>query len=314
MSEARLEFEARFDVPEKRLGRGNSPLHRNRNSMHSERQPRDGARSTNERVSEAVVASSEFARNSRESVIDCSQSPSLRPWTPGEAPAYEMKFLLSETLARDVEARLAPSLTIDPHANSELDRSYLITTVYCETPELDVLNGRGIHQRRKYRLRRYDDSNMVYLERKIKRGERVRKNRSVVAADELTRLAGFETASEWPGDWFHRQLIRRRLSPVCCVSYLRRAWIGAVESGPVRLTFDRAIRGVALHEWLPRVTEPSRLLLEDQVVCEFKFRGSLPALFKATIHDLQLVPRGVSKFRHCLRALGIGHSSEVVDA
>lgn len=249
----------------------------------------------------------------RADVVRQAVSPSLRPFTSGDAPAYELKFLLDERQARDVEALLAPHVVLDPHHDPALGNAYRITTVYCDTPEFDVFQGIGHHRRRKYRARCYGSDQQVYLERKCKQGERVRKRRTAIPLNELPRLfqSQVRERGEWSGDWFHRQLIRRRLSPICCVQYLRTAYAGSADEGPIRLTFDRGVRGVPTAGWAPEMSGETSGLLTDRVVCEFKFRGALPTLFKSAIHALQLTPGGVSKYRHCMlavRDMGEGRS------
>lgn len=241
-------------------------------------------------------------------------SPSLRPWGPGEVPAFEMKFLLEEGQAAPIEALLAHRLTLDPHSNPGLGNAYRITTLYCETPDFDVFHGIGIHRRRKYRLRSYGSEPTVFLERKAKRGERVRKRRSAVDPLELGQLSGFQQAEEWTGAWFHRQLVRRRLSPICCITYLRTAYVGFTDEGPLRLTFDRQIHGTASSGWSPAMPREGRQLLADKVVCEFKFRGALPTLFRSAIETLRLTPCGVSKYRRCIEAEGVAGARSRRDA
>lgn len=242
------------------------------------------------------------------------QSPALARWTLGTPPAYEMKFLLAEHQAREVEAALRGRLALDPNCDPSLDNAYRVTTVYSDTPAHDVYYRVGQHRRRRFRLRRYGDEQRAYVERKTRHGERVWKRRSIVEQGELPLLSGFSTPADWPGHWFHRQLLRRDLRPVCCVQYVRRALVGADSEGALRLTFDRQVRGAALSDWdLVPAADPLPLL-EDRVICEFKFRGKLPAVFKAVIHDLQLAPAGVSKFRHCLNANGLIENGRAGDA
>jgi hypothetical protein len=231
-------------------------------------------------------------------------SPSLWPSIRGEPPAFEMKFLLDEARARDVERNLATRLSRDPHSERELDNAYRVTTVYCDTPDLDVFHRVGSHRRRKYRARRYGIEPRVYLERKTKQGERVRKLRTVIDGSEMESLSSFSHNDIWPGHWFHNQLLFRRLEPVCCVQYLRRAYVGVDDDGPLRLTFDRDVCSTRVNDWT--MTSPGEGLpaLTDLVVCEFKFRGALPALFKSVIQALALEPVGVSKYRHCFRTVG----------
>ncbi len=231
-------------------------------------------------------------------------SPSLRPWILGDSPAFEMKFLLDEVQARAVESRIATRLSPDPHSDLSLGHAYRVSTIYCDTPAFDVFHRVGRHRRRKYRLRRYGSEPQVFLERKTKRGERVRKRRSTIDYAELPALSQFSTDPAWPGHWFHQQLLQPRLEPVCAVQYLRTAFVGSGDEGPLRLTFDRDLRTCLVKDWaLPPISDGIPVLA-GRVVCEFKFRGSLPALFKSVIQELALEPTGVSKYRHSFLAAG----------
>jgi hypothetical protein len=240
-------------------------------------------------------------------------SPSLQPFSPGHA-AYEMKFLLDAEQALQVERLLEGRLAIDPHARPDLGNAYQITTLYCDTPAWEVFHRVGSHRRRKYRLRRYGAEPSVHLERKIKRGERVRKRRSVVSENELSRLSQLESPADWPGAWFHRRLLRQRLWPVCCLTYRRIAYVGESAEGPLRVTFDRGLRGAVVNDWNCAIPHDALPLFADRVICEFKFRGALPGLCKSVIRQLQLSPCGVSKFRQCLRAAGVVPERSVPDA
>lgn len=215
-----------------------------------------------------------------------------------------MKFLLDEAVARDVERQLARRMVLDPHGDSALDHAYRIATVYCDTPGLDVYHRRGSLRQRKYRMRRYGTESQVFLERKTKQGERVRKRRVAVEARDLPALASFPTDPEWPGNWFHRQIVMRKMVPVCGVAYVRTAYFGAVDEGPIRLTFDRDVRAALVSEWEPSAIIEGAPVLEGRVVCEFKFRGALPTLFKNVIRELALAPGGVSKYRRGFQLAG----------
>ncbi|MGE5192264.1 MAG: polyphosphate polymerase domain-containing protein [Deltaproteobacteria bacterium] len=222
-----------------------------------------------------------------------------------------MKFLLDEARARDVETRLAARLTPDPHADPALDNAYRITTIYCDTSGFEVFHRLGPHRRRKYRLRRYGSESLVFLERKTRQAERVRKRRTMVDDRDLPALSAFSTDSGWPGHWFHQQLLRRRLEPVCAVRYLRTAYVGTEDEGPLRLTFDRDLRTCLARDWALPPAACGISVLTGQVVCEFKFRGALPALFKGVIRELALEPTGVSKYREGFRAAGGGSNGSL---
>src|SRR5438093_147544 len=136
---------------------------------------------------------------------DAVQSPGLGA---GRAlgPAFELKFQLPAAEAHVIEVWARQNLTPDPHGQHG---TYRITSVYCDTPQLDVFHRSPGYRRRKYRLRRYGDSPDVYLERKTRRGDRVKKKRAAVPAEELSLLAAADAPPEWAGGWFLRRLGKR---------------------------------------------------------------------------------------------------------
>jgi hypothetical protein len=89
------------------------------------------------------------------------------------------------------------------------------------------------------------------------------------------------------------------------IEYRRVAYFGRNEEGPLRLTFDRQIRGGAMPHWSFDAPAQQHDLLSGFVVCEFKFRDRLPTVFKNVMHEMQLTPQGVSKYRRCLEACGV---------
>lgn len=227
------------------------------------------------------------------------QSPSLRGRSG--AAACELKFVLDEPVAAVVERRLRDVLTLDPHCDPAAG-GYRLTSLYCDTPQWDVYHRHGRHGLCKFRLRRYGDAPQVFLERKSKQGGHVRKRRTTIALDHLPALTNEVADRDWSGAWYQGQLRRNQLRPVCQISYQRQAYFGFDSEGPLRLTFDRQIVGGLTSDWSFAAPLARRTLLEQGVVCEFKFQGVLPSLFKSVIHDLQLVPRGLSKYRTCIAA------------
>jgi hypothetical protein len=216
-----------------------------------------------------------------------------------------MKFLISEEAAQAVSERVRGPMALDPHGDPALGGAYRTTTLYCDTPALDVYRRIGAHKRRKYRLRRYGDEPRIYLELKAKWDERVEKRRSEVPRVEVERLEREELPADWAGFWFHRRLRARQLRPVCQVSYERVAFMGGDVSVPLRLTLDRRLRCLPAGGWLPGVWEDGQQYLTGGVILEFKFRMFLPVLFKELIWEMGLVPSTVSKYRRGVQTLGL---------
>jgi len=141
--------------------------------------------------------------------------------------AYETKFAIAPALAEEIKKWAQANLAPDPNASDSSDGGYKITSLYFDTANFDVFHRRGSFGRSKYRIRRYGESETVFLERKLKNRGLVSKWRTPVALDELERLG--ETAAEqpWNGDWYQRRIQARRLNPVCQISYQRTAHVEA---------------------------------------------------------------------------------------
>ena len=222
----------------------------------------------------------------------------------GEKPAFEIKFLLAESQAREVERLLQPRMDLDPNADPGLGNAYRITSVYFDTVDFDVYHRGDGFRSRKYRLRRYGASPSVFLERKSKSAQQVKKLRTAIDLDSLDHLSS-SNGDDWPGAWFARQVGERKLRPVCRVSYQRVAYAAAGVDGPIRLTFDRAAHGAAATSPAPEMVHNGCPLLTDEVIVEFKFLAGMPVLFKEVIERLKLTPRAGSKYRRCVDAVGL---------
>lgn len=244
-----------------------------------------------------------------------SVSPALRETARSASQAaFEIKFVLTAEQAETLEQRLAPRMTLDPYADITRGDTYAITSLYTDTPTFDAYHRRGRLKSTKFRVRRYDVSNTLFVEQKTKRQQLVRKQRSSLTAGELSQLLHDQPISEWKPDWFRHELQRRQLQPVCRVSYERKAFFASSETGPARLTFDRNLRGAAIQSWAFSGDAECVPFASDVVVCEFKFLVSMPALFRGAVEDLQLVPGSFSKYRRCVDLLGLLPRQEARDA
>jgi VTC domain len=224
---------------------------------------------------------------------------------PTLEPPFEMKFLVTEARAAQVAAWAAEHLEPDPHAGDSRDDGYRVTSLYLDTPALDVYHRRGSFGRAKYRVRRYDSAPWLFLERKCKVKGRVRKRRTRVGDKELALLGPTAPPGGWPGCWFGRRVALRGLAPTCLVSYERVACVGSGPHGPIRLTIDRDFLcrpGTAIG--VPELSA-GHVLFAGQGVVELKFRVAMPALFKRLLRDLELTPARASKYRAAVAACGL---------
>lgn len=225
---------------------------------------------------------------------------------PSEPPAYELKFLIDENQAQDVIAWARQNLRCDPHADPSLGDAYQIFSLYFDTPALDTFHRRRPFRRSKYRLRRYGSEAVFYLERKRKAGDRVQKERTQIRGVDLALRQDTNVLLRWPDLWFPRQFQARDLKPLCQVNYERAAYVGGGTDDPIRLTLDRHLRcAPATEGTLQEVSNPRRLLPYQRIL-ELKYRRRLPALFKRAMHELNLDPTPVSKYRLSVEAWNLG--------
>jgi len=218
--------------------------------------------------------------------------------------AREIKFLVDPDLGERIRAWQRAHLEPDPMGTGPQKDEYATTSLYFDTAKYDVYYGRGSFGRAKFRVRRYGNEEVIFLERKFRTDRLLAKRRTTVELDDLQRLEPTETDPTWKGYWFHRRLIARGLRPVLQFSYDRTARLGTSETGPVRLTVDQNFRALPMPDraFIIGVGLP---VLEDKNIVEIKYRIALPQIFKQFLEEHGLKIGKVSKYRVGLGALGL---------
>jgi len=248
-----------------------------------------------------------------EGVDPCNSSgPMPRLVSPGlvsqeeAGQAFEMKYRLTHDQAAWFEAWAREHLSVDQYGEQG---RYRVQSLCFDTPSLDVFQRTKGYRRSKFRVRRYEESAHVFLERKSKRGSEVRKVRSEMPIEEIAQLATTDAIpAEWHAGWFVRKLSRRRLRPTCMVAYARTAFFGISESSPVRLTIDRNVIGAPCDQWdLPPLLR-GESLCEGSALLELKFHVRMPALLQDIVPKLPTHPSKFSKYRQCVEACGLNLS------
>jgi len=239
--------------------------------------------------------------------ISSAMSPSLLTGY-SQAP-HEIKFLLPRPLAVHVRAWAREFMQADANAVAALDHAYQVQSLYLDTAKFDVFHRRGSYGRGKYRIRQYLPAGIVFLERKLKTKGTVRKRRTPTEIPDLQQLTGVVMPT-WPGYWYQRRLLVRRLQPVCLISYVRHAFMTISEGSPIRLTLDEHIQASLASQFHFQNTSESIKLLEDKTILELKYAGEAPVLFKRLIDEFGIAAEAVSKYRLALPALGVIHTTE----
>ena len=225
---------------------------------------------------------------------------------------FELKYLLPEPVAQALEARLAPSLTLDRFSAGQPRGEYPIASLYLDSPDLrlyrESMEGRAT--RFKLRVRAYDDApaSPCFLEVKRRINAVVTKTRARIERDELREAltpAGPPSGrAPAPADDRRRfQFCHNAIAagPVILVRYMRRAYEDD-SPGRLRVTFDRDLRQAICREPEIRVAGPryERVPLGG-VVLEIKFAGGFPPWLARLVRSFSLGARSVSKYTICLR-------------
>jgi hypothetical protein len=218
--------------------------------------------------------------------------------------ASEIKFLVDPDTAGNIRSWARQMLRADPHGSGYFGDEYRTTSLYFDTKDFAVFRQRGSYGRSKYRIRRYDEGDSAFLERKMRTRRVLSKRRTPVHCQDLSRLADSHEDRKWAGAWFQERLRIRRFSPTIQISYRRTARISETELGTIRLTVDEDLRA------LPAAGLLFRPACGDHVnrnlaIVEFKFRVAMPSIFKRLVEQFAIEPQRVSKYRMAASALGI---------
>jgi len=221
--------------------------------------------------------------------------------------AVEVKFVLDAGLGARIRDWSRTHLQADPHGAGPFGDEYHTSSLYFDTPDLDVFQRHGSFGRAKYRIRRYSNADFAFLERKLRKPGIVAKRRTRVPLSVLDRLETADPGADWPGAWFHARLAVRGLKPVCCVSYQRMARTvspTSISDGLSRLTLDDALSAAPAGDI--RFDEPrsGEDILAGQLILELKYRVSPPAIFRRLVEEFALTTATASKYRLGMRALG----------
>jgi len=216
--------------------------------------------------------------------------------------ANEVKFEVSREKAAGILAWAGVHLVEDVNSRSH-QAGYLINSLYLDTPDFGVYHKAKGCRVSKFRVRRYGDSEKIFLEQKRKKGCRVTKRR--VAADEelLQNLCPCDLAPEAPQRWFCEAVDKLQLRPVSLVSYHRLAFNGVVNDETLRLTLDQDIVASPCSEWKVQQVIKGYDVHPDGLILELKFPDALPIAFRELLEEFRLVEAGFSKYRSACESL-----------
>jgi hypothetical protein len=216
--------------------------------------------------------------------------------------AFEVRFVIDPALGERLRDWTRAHLTADPHGSGPAGDEYAISSLYFETPDYDVFRRQGSFGRSKYRIRRYNEGDVVFLERKLRTSTLLTKRRARIAPGDLARLSAPGPSPRWSGTWFHRRIAVRRLRPVCQVTCQRTARVGVGEHGPFRVTFDQQVSVLPVSQ-VAFAAAPGTPLLRRGFILELKYRVTPPPLMTQLVEEFAFSPKRVSKYRLGVLAL-----------
>lgn len=215
----------------------------------------------------------------------------------------EQKFLISPIQYHALRQRLRPYLRPDEHAGPAGE--YRITSLYFDDAADSALYAKlaGMPDREKVRVRIYGDrDDLIMLEKKIKRGDGVRKERVQISRALYEALCtGNHRALRYAGhpllDDVAWHMANRLLRPKVIVDYVREAYVHPL--GNVRITFDKDLRtgltNVDLFRKAPYVPAP----LDGMTILEVKYDAFLPRPVQDLLQTDSLTRQSASKYVLC---------------
>ena len=222
---------------------------------------------------------------------------------PRTGPRLERKRLIDPRQVSDLISFLESRYHPDPHASDPEDPKILIDTLYLDTPGYASIPGGNGIQLPKHRLRRYDGEGDIWIEEKLRRGDRVWKRRIPIPEIDLDPvLVGGEPLSGF-AEGFRTRFRVLDLKPTLWVTYQRRAFVGAEGE---RITIDESARaaiadvnGNGFSPTVPAVDISTEAILE--------LKGPLEVEKQLDLIDEKVVARGrrFSKYRRGLDLLGL---------
>ena len=199
--------------------------------------------------------------------------------------------------------RLHAAMKPDAHAGA--DGSYLVRSLYFDTPEDNALREKidGVSNREKFRIRSYNaDPSFIQLEKKHKRNGYGNKQHASLRYEETQRilegdLRWMPTSGRALVIELYSKMKAQRLQPKTIVEYTREAFVCA--AGNVRVTLDYDIRtGLSGTDFL----NPNCMTIpagEPVYLLEVKWDAFLPSAIRNAVQLQGRRSTAFSKYQSC---------------
>ena len=243
-------------------------------------------------------------RNAMQYAVDADRKPAVG--------RHEFKYLIRSEMCDDITAFVSPFLELDKYSQSRPQDAYTVRSIYYDSPAFRCYyeKANGEKNRRKYRVRTYNDAAATFLECKQRKGSTYTKPKVRLQDDDIVALAerrGIDTSLPDPAGVLGQLLIsmdRWEYQPTALVVYDRIAYVYPGQQDMIRVTLDRNLRGRVFAP-LAEIHDEEELspLLFGWTILEVKFSGIVPRFLHQLVTKFALERQACSKYGVCISQL-----------
>jgi hypothetical protein len=249
--------------------------------------------------------------------VDLKTSPSARPHIALHkmlAKRYELKYRISESMARRIKGYISAFLEPDPYTRRWPDGQYSICSLYLDSGRFDLYRETELDKcnRFKLRIRGYDDepNSPIFFEIKRKLNGIIYKSRAKAGKDQIAKIlkGHFLPSQATEAD---RTALRQFVHythcmcarPIVLIRYKREAYEGKIDT-KARVTFDRQLSYLSTDTPVFKMNGYGwKKMPIDFVVLEIKFTDFFPAWLVDMTRMLNLNRESMSKYGNSVRQM-----------
>ena len=212
----------------------------------------------------------------------------------------EIKFFINLGEYELLKSKISKIMNLDPNSNK--DGYYTVTSHYFDNINRDSIFEKqsGVIDRKKYRVRTYNKSRKLKLERKVKRNNFIQKKSSYLKIenyyDLLKKDFNFLDLNNNNEKLFFSELKSELYNPDIVTEYKREAFVSNINN--IRITFDSNLRTYINHN--NDIFSNNYLTLDvieqPLIIYEIKFDNYLPDYIRSTMQPYTNQRFAISKF------------------
>lgn len=222
---------------------------------------------------------------------------------------FEIKYIVHRSKLDNLRELIQPFVRPDKFIIDRNHRSYVVRSIYFDTPDLLYYREKieGVPYRLKLRMRTYNDSeNNAPLFFEIKRKHKIpmTKDRAPYPRERAMEImrnglnsddldAGSRKEKSCQKFLYH--LHRDHLQPTVLVVYDREAYESVMDN-TVRITFDKNLRSALMPELREIYTDDLLAVMEEHFILEVKYNKQYPEWMRLIVNSLDLRQEAASKY------------------